>query len=210
MTYKFVYDVPYVKVLLKYLLIPVLAILLVGLIILYRINKKYKDHNDPNYKYKLNMISLYISIAITAFFLAILIGFALALRLQMKALNFNSVICFCVMLAPIFPCIYLIYLLVKLIKLIKNKPKAKKKKAIETSPEDVEILSSDTDIETNNVKNENEDIDIIDARESDLITEEKEENIKKKETPTIVIDESTSDGVSEMLSDEEGSENEKQ
>lgn len=127
MTYKFIYDVPYVKEIVNYLAIPVIVIIIIGFAILAVYNKKEKNHEDPVYKYNVNILTLALSMIITVLFLSMLLGFSLALKGQMELYKFSSLICYLVLISPIVPGIYLIILISKLIKTVKNKPKKEEK-----------------------------------------------------------------------------------
>lgn len=127
MTYKFIYDVPYVKEIVNYLAIPVIVIIIIGFAILAVYNKKEKNHEDSVYKYNVNILTLALSMVITVLFLSMLLGFSLALKGQMELYKFSSLICYLVLISPIVPGIYLIILISKLIKTVKNKPKKEEK-----------------------------------------------------------------------------------
>ncbi len=120
---KFIYDFPYVKQIIGYLLIPFLIFIILCSIILLIYSAKHKDHKDPIYQYRINLASLIVSILLVLVFLAILVGFALALKQQVDQMSGKYVVSYVVFGAPIVPVIALLVLFIKIFKLIKNKPK---------------------------------------------------------------------------------------
>lgn len=119
---KFIYDFPYVKQIIGYLLIPFLIFIILCSIILLIYSAKHKDHKDPIYQYRINLASLIVSILLVLVFLSILVGFALALKQQVAQMEGKYVVSYVVFGAPIVPVIAIFILFIKLIKLIRNKP----------------------------------------------------------------------------------------
>lgn len=128
MTFKFIYDMPYVKNIIHYVLIPILVLIVVGLIITFIYSKKCKDHTDYKYQFKMNVLVIIFSMLVIAFFLAVLLGYALALRNYMEIYDFNSKICYLVLISPIIPAIFLIYLIVRLVKITNEYENEKEEK----------------------------------------------------------------------------------
>ncbi len=122
MSFKFVYDAPYVKEIVSFVFIPILLIIVLSIIYLLYYNKKVKDHNDPKYKYNMNLYTLIITMLLAAVFLSMLIGFSLALKEEMDRLDFDSLVCYLVLISPVLPALFLSYLTIKLVKLVKTKP----------------------------------------------------------------------------------------
>lgn len=122
MDVRFVYDLSYVKQMIKYLGIPFLIFIVISASILLIYSIAHKNHDDPKYKYNMNLYTLFISIILVASLFAILVGFALAFKKQVDAANIQSIVTYIVLAAPILPLISLIALFIKAIRLMKNKP----------------------------------------------------------------------------------------
>lgn len=120
---KFIYDFPFVKQIIGYLLIPFLIFIIICSIALLIYSAKHKNHEDPIYKYRINLASLIVSILVIIVFLAILTGFALAFKKQMESSDATFVLSYFVVGSPIVPLIALLILFIKMIRLMKNKPK---------------------------------------------------------------------------------------
>lgn len=131
MTFKFVYDMPYVKNMIHYILIPIFVLIIVTLILTFIYSKKCKDHNDYKYQYKMNILVIVFSLLLISLFFAILLAYAGALRNYMRLYDFTSTICKLVLISPIIPFIFLIYLLIKLVKTIDDYSKEKKKENVD-------------------------------------------------------------------------------
>lgn len=147
MDIKFFYDIPFVKEIIGYFLIPFLVFIIICCIVLLTYSAKYKDHESPIYKYKINLASLIISIFLTAVFLAILIGFSYAFKLQLDAQKIETPLAYLVVLSPIIPAFALIVLMVKTIRLVLQKPKKQdvlKENSKEEVQEQVEEVVEET------------------------------------------------------------------
>ncbi len=121
MKVRFFYDIPYIKEILGYLLIPLLVFIILSSILLMIYSYKNKDHDDEKYNYRMNLFSLLISILLVAVLFAFLLGFAMAFKKQVDAANIKSTISYLVIVSPVIPFFALLVLLFKLIKVIKNK-----------------------------------------------------------------------------------------
>ena len=157
MDVRFVYDLSYVKQIIKYLGIPFLLFLIVSAFILITYYLKHKDHDDPKYKYTMNLYTLLMSIILVASLFAVLLGFALAFKKQVDAANIKSIIVYIVLAAPILPFFALLALFTKAIKLMKNKPVNNKDIQVEETVNnsiDKDIPPLDINItEMNNINN---------------------------------------------------------
>lgn len=130
---KFIYDFPYVKEIIGYLLIPFLIFIILCSIGLLIYSAKHKDHEDPLYRYRINLASLIVSILLVLVFLAILVGFALALKQQVDKVGGKFVLSYFVLASPIVPVIALLVLFIKVIRVIKNKPRKEEVDVVEKS-----------------------------------------------------------------------------
>ncbi len=156
MDVRFVYDLSYVKQILKYLGIPFLIFLVISGIILLVYSLAHKDHDDPKYKYNMNLYTLLMSIILVASLFAILVGFAFAFKKQADAANIQSIIVYIVLAAPLLPLISLIALFVKAIRLMKNKPtKNVEEKSVENVPTSSMPINAGADVNITEVNNPN-------------------------------------------------------
>lgn len=157
MDVRFVYDLSYVKQILKYLGIPFLIFLVVSGIILLIYSLAHKDHDDPKYKYNMNLYTLLMSIVLVASLFAVLVGFAFAFKKQADAANIQSIIVYIVLAAPLLPFISLIALFAKTIKLMKNKPtiNSVEEKNNESIPTNSMPINTGVDVNITEVNNQN-------------------------------------------------------
>ena len=118
--FKFLYDIPYIKQVIAFFLIPLLVFIIICSIILLAYSNK--GVNDIKYKYKANVFSVLISILLTVVFLSILLGFSYAFYKQMTAVGLKTPLAYLVIASPIIPFIFLISFFIKLIKVMKKKP----------------------------------------------------------------------------------------
>lgn len=139
MNIKFVYDIPYVKQMISYILIPFLIFIIVCSIILLIYSAKHKDHENPIYKYRINLACLLISVLLVAVFLAILIGFSMALKKEIEAANTTTMLTSFVIYSPMIPVLALIILMIKIIKLLMHKPSKREVTKIENQ-EDLQAM----------------------------------------------------------------------
>lgn len=170
---EFFYNIPFVKEIIGYLLIPILIFIIVCSIILLIYSAKYKDRENPIYKYKMNLASLIISMFLVIVFLSILIGFALAFRKEMLANDINTPLSYVVIASPLIPLIALIFMFVKMFNLIKNKPV--KSKLIKEDRENLELMIND-----NIEKDEKTNVEVIDIEEDKTIKTDKVEEDKEE------------------------------
>jgi len=148
---KFMYDIPYIKEIIGYLLIPFLIFIIVCSIIFLIYSKVTKDHENPIYKYRINLASLIVSILLIIVFLAMLLGFSIAFNEQLKKTSNTITLSYFVIASPVVPIIALIILFLKTIRLIKNKPNKQPKieclteiKNDENNSSNLELLTEET------------------------------------------------------------------
>ena len=122
MDVKFFYDIPHVKEIIGYILIPFLVFIIICSLALMIYSARHKDHESSDYKYHMNLYTLIISTLLVAALFAILFGFALAFKKQVEAAGIESIVVYIVEASPLLPFLSLLALLIKTIKLIKNRP----------------------------------------------------------------------------------------
>lgn len=148
---RFVYDIPYVKEVLGYLLIPFLIFIIISGSVLMIYAIKHKDHEDIHYKYTMNLFTLIISTLLVASLLAILIGFALSFKKQVDAANIKSFVVYVVLVAPLLPFFSFLALLFKMIKLIKNRPNKEEKSITDSNIETISVIEEQEPISEDNI-----------------------------------------------------------
>lgn len=177
---KFIYDIPYIKEIIGYLLIPFLIFIIICSSILLIYSKCTKDHENPLYKYRINLASLIVSILLIMVFLAILVGFSIAFNEQLKTTSNTVTLSYFVIASPIIPIIAILILFAKMIRLMKNKPSKKSS----TPLENLEVL----DTKTSN----NEEILSQEIKKDN--TKDKLEVLTEKDTPKLeVLEEPTTE-----------------
>ena len=134
-----VYSEENMRVLLFYIIIPLLVILVLFFIgtKIYEHHNKDKDLNSTNYV--INYWSNVMGIIFTAILLSVSIGFSLAFTENVRALNAieeNIFFYYFFMVFPLFPLFFLIFYIVKFINNIKRKEKLDKEEIENIESED--------------------------------------------------------------------------
>lgn len=123
---KIFYDVPYMKAIMLYVLVPVVVVLAIVGICLYVYSKKHEDHSDPHYNFVMNFWSSLIGVVITCVILAIAVAFSMTMTGRMREYNLveeKIMIYYLLKYFIIIPIVFVIWYIVKLIKTIYYKPK---------------------------------------------------------------------------------------
>ena len=134
-----VYSAENMRVLLFYVIIPLLVILVLFFIgtKIYEHRNKDKDLNQTNYV--INYWSNVMGIIFTAILLSVSIGFSLAFTENVRALNAieeNIFFYYFFMVFPLFPLFFLIFYIVKFINNIRRKVKLDKEEIENIESED--------------------------------------------------------------------------
>ena len=134
-----VYSEENMRVLLFYVIIPLLVILVLFFIgtKIYEHRNKDKDLNQTNYV--INYWSNVMGIIFTAILLSVSIGFSLAFTENVRALNVieeNIFFYYFFMVFPVFPLFFLIFYIVKFINNIRRKVKLDKEEIENIESED--------------------------------------------------------------------------
>lgn len=133
---KIFYDVPYMKAIMLYVLVPVVVVLTIVGISLYVYSKKHEDHSDPHYNFVMNFWSSLIGVVITAVILAIAVAFSVTMTERMEEYNLvedKKMIYYLLKYFIVIPIVFVIWYIVKLLKTIYYKPSKKKDLQQETA-----------------------------------------------------------------------------
>ncbi len=126
---KIFYDVPYMKAIMLYVLVPVVVVLTVVGISLYVYSKKHEDHSDPHYNFVMNFWSSLIGVVVTAVILAIAVAFSVTMTERMEEYNLvedKKMIYYLLKYFIVIPIVFVIWYIIKLLKTIYHKPSKKK------------------------------------------------------------------------------------
>lgn len=133
---KIFYDIPYMKGIMKYVLVPVIIVILIVGICLFIYSKKHKDHEDPHYNFVMDFCSSLIGIIITGAILAIAVGFSFAMTEKMREYGLveeKKALYYLLKYFIIIPFIFVVWYIVKFLKTIYYKPSRKKIENISSS-----------------------------------------------------------------------------
>ena len=207
---KIFYNFPYIKEILKYVLIPVVLVVFIVSIILFIYSKKHKDHENPHYNFVMDFWSSLIGIIITGAILAIAVAFSLAMTEKMveyKLTEDKKMLYYLLKYFIIVPAVFVIWYIVKFLKTIYYKPHSNKVEEeapnvdkienVEKIPEPIEEKTSSFDEEIIKVEEEPKEVENINALEESLppmeesLQEELDqfpsENEKKEEEEVEII-----------------------
>lgn len=129
---KIFYDIPYMKDIMQYVLIPIVMVIIVVGVALFIYSKKVEDHESPRYNFVMNFWSSLIGIVITGAILAIAVGFSFAMTEKMREYNLieeKKMLYYLLKYFIIIPFIFVLWYIVKFLKTIYYKPKKEKQVA---------------------------------------------------------------------------------
>ncbi len=200
------YDIPYMKVILLYVLVPVAFLVLVVGLVLFSYSRKHKDHEDEHYNFVMNFWSSLIGIIITGALLALAIGFSIAMTEKMKEygiVNSRKMIYYLLKYFVIVPIAFVIWYIVKLVKTILHRPTKEKEDPEEK--EDEEDQNSEQEYEEEQGEIMDSDLPPIEESLQEEIQkyEEQEENEEEK----VSSDNTNPDEEIEIISFDEEEEN---
>lgn len=162
----FTYDYSFLMKTLKYVLLPVMAIVVVVGFFVFIYSRRSKKDNIEKYNYVIDLWTTLIAIVVVGALLAVTLGFSLSLTNTIKSLNLiegHELIYYIVLITPIVPGIFLLIYIYKFILTLANKPKnnevAKEEQAtvLEEVEEEKEVVDYNNDFTKFNEYSENKD-----------------------------------------------------
>ncbi len=123
---KIFYDIPYIQGIMKYVLIPVAAVIIIVGVSLFIYSTIHKDHEDPRYNFVMNFWSSLIGIILTGAILAMAVGFSVAMTEKMQEYGLveeKKMLYYLLKYFIIIPFIFVIWYIVKFLKTIYYKPR---------------------------------------------------------------------------------------
>ena len=122
----FVYDYSFLLKTIKYILLPVIAIVAIVGFSVFIYSRKSKKENIEKYNYIIDLWTTLIAIVVVSTLFAITLGFSLSLTNTIKSLDLikgHEIIYYIVIATPILPFIFLLIYLYTFILTIINRPK---------------------------------------------------------------------------------------
>lgn len=212
----FKYDFSFLFTMIKFVFLPVLAIVIVTAIIIFAYSKKVKQQDIKKYNYLVEFWTTLLAILIIGALFAITIGFSMSLSKAIEMYDLvkgNEIIYYLVLVTPIIPLIFLAIYIYRMIIVILNKPKETPKKlnADEIVPEPSNINYDQIDSNIEEITPSSREGEILpplviteENKDIPSITSEKE-LIEKDYTAPIVVSErkenSSNDKIEEDFSD---------
>lgn len=126
---KIFYDIPYMKDIMQYVLVPIVVVLIVVGVALFIYSKKVKDHDSPRYNFVMNFWSSLIGIVVTGAILAIAVGFSIAMTEKMHEYHLveeKKMLYYLLKYFIVIPFVFVVWYVVKFLKTIYYKPKREK------------------------------------------------------------------------------------
>lgn len=179
---KIFYDIPYMKDIMLYVLIPVLAVIIIVGTCLFVYSNHHKDHDDPHYNFVMDFWSSLIGIIVTGAILAIAVGFSVAMTEKMREYGLveeKKILYYLLKYFVILPFIFVFWYIVKFLKTIYYKPRKQKpdhsKEIVPTvSPDVASVVANSNEEVVNSVQVE----PVVPAVEN--VTSEKAEVVDEK------------------------------
>ena len=142
---KIFYDIPYMKGIVKYVLIPVIIVIVIAGLLLFIYSKKHKDHDTPQYNFVMDFWSSLIGIIVTGAILAIAVGFSFAMTEKMQEYGLveeKKMLYYLLKYFIILPFVFVVCYIVKFLKTIYYKPQKKKKADVSSLPVTEQVVDS--------------------------------------------------------------------
>lgn len=196
----FKYDFSFLIKMIKFIFLPVVAIVILTAFIIMIYSKKIKQKDIKRYNYLVEFWTTLLAIMVIGALLAVTIGFSISLSESIKLYNLvkgNEVIYYIVLATPLIPLLFLVIYIYRMIIVLINKPKKQKKIEVEEQ----EIIPEP------NIVEKNVSSDLGDKTEKDIDEEStKNDEIKSEDeafVPPIVL----SNGMTEVNQSEPNTDN---
>ena len=144
----FKYDFSFLIKMIKFVFLPVLAIVILTAFIIMIYSKKVKQKDIQRYNYLVEFWTTLLAIMVIGALLAVTIGFSISLSESIKLYNLvegNEVIYYIVSATPLIPLLFLVIYIYRMIIVLINKPKKQRKIEVEEQ----EIIPEPSVIEKN-------------------------------------------------------------
>lgn len=148
---KIFYDIPYIKGIMMYVLVPVAIVIVTVGIALFIYSRVHKDHENPHYNFVMNFWSSLIGIIITGAILAMAVGFSIAMTEKMQEYGLveeKKMLYYLLKYFIIIPFIFVVCYIVKFLKTIYYKPRKERIVKEQTPTTEKNLLDSNTIAET--------------------------------------------------------------
>ncbi len=194
---KIFYDIPYMKGIVKYVLVPVIIIIIIAGLFLFIYSKKHKDHDAPQYNFVMDFWSSLIGIIVTGAILAIAVGFSFAMTEKMQEYGLveeKKTLYYLLKYFIVLPFVFVVLYIIKFLKTIYYKPHKQKKDSSLSVTEQVADSTSipPSTILTDSVGEAQKDIlpsSNLPSMEQTIQDEMREFELKKSSTPVEEKDE---------------------
>lgn len=151
----FKYDFTFLLKMIKFVFLPILAVVILTAFIIMIYSKKVKERDIKKYNYLVEFWTTLLAIMVIGALLAVTIGFSISLSKAIEMYNLvkgNEVIYYIVLATPLVPLLFLIIYIYRIIIVLINKPKEEKKQIV---PEE-EIVPEPSIIENRDLDNEDD------------------------------------------------------
>ena len=149
----FKYDFTFLLKMIKFVFLPVLAVVILTAFIIMIYSKKIKEKDIKKYNYLVEFWTTLLAIMVIGALLAVTIGFSISLSRAIEMYNLvkgNEVIYYIVLATPLVPLLFLVIYIYRIIVVLINKPKEEKKQMVleeEIVPEPSIVENKNLDIE---------------------------------------------------------------
>lgn len=149
----FKYDFTFLLKMIKFVFLPVLAVVILTAFIIMIYSKKVKEKDIKKYNYLVEFWTTLLAIMVIGALLAVTIGFSISLSRAIEMYNLvkgNEVIYYIVLATPLVPLLFLVIYIYRIIVVLINKPKEEKKQIVleeEIVPEPSIVENKNLDIE---------------------------------------------------------------
>ena len=196
----FKYDFTFLLKMIKFVFLPVLAVVILTAFIIMIYSKKVKEKDIKKYNYLVEFWTTLLAIMVIGALLAVTIGFSISLSRAIEMYNLvkgNEVIYYIVLAIPLVPLLFLVIYIYRIIVVLINKPKEEKKQM---------VLEEEIVPEPSIVENKNLDIEEVSDNSDFTKTLVFDENTVNQETIEDNADETEEEISNETLDDDKSEE----
>lgn len=125
----FKYDFAFLIKMIKYVFLPVLAVVILTALIIYIYSRKVKKQDMQRYNYLVEFWTTFLAILIIGSLFAVTVGFAISLSNAIRMYNLiegHEVIYYLVICSPLIPLLFLVIYIYRMIIVLLSKPKKQK------------------------------------------------------------------------------------
>lgn len=187
----FKYDFAFLIKMIKYVFLPVLAVVILTAFIIFIYSRSVKKKDIKRYNYLVEFWTTFLAILIIGSLFAVTVGFAVSLSDAIRMYNLvegHEVIYYLVLGCPLIPLLFLVVYIYRMIIVLLSKPKKEKElvKEEDIVPEPSNVVVQEENIEKNIEEVPNETIEDNNEELADPIVVTESDNLEETSTSSNI------------------------